>query len=855
MIRVPLSQSHILYTGQDQHDIIINSIDEAALGPTRSLWLGNIPASTTSYALQAIFSSYGTVESARVLPHKNCGFVNFVNVESAIQAREVLNGKELFSGTGPCRVSFTKVVDLQSIGLDQPTDTVHEFQTSSQTQPQQQPPAPQQSPQKQSPAAQPQQSVQPVSPSAQKDELANIEYSVTDKETTGESTLLEPPKTLEEIADDLVTTVADLGADPTEQALIAASVKRALDFKTFYSEIGTVPDPRPDRIYDAPTLREVRKKIDSGSCTPEEIEDIALDILDEIAELSSDYVGNTVVQKLFDSCSEPIKDMMLKKISPYMSQISIHKNGTWAAQKIIAVAGTSRQINMIIEALHPYTVHLFLDQFGNYAIQCVLKFGSPWNDFIFETMLSKFWDIAQGRFGARAMRACLESHYVNKEQQRMIASAITMHAVQLATNANGALLLTWFLDTYTVPNRHTILAPKLIPHLVQLGTHKLASLTVLKVVNYRSEPGARQAIFDTLFNPTEEAPSQVLEQILDHPYGPTFIFKIVSTPLLEGQERQNAITKIRQVLIAIKALPSQGYKRLMDEVGLSTRTTGSVNPNVGGANVQSGRNNSNMNGGGNNNNNNNNNSRGYHHHQYQPRGGQVHRQRQGNNGNSNPGMAGMMQQPLHSQYYQQQPMMGLTPQVGIPPQQPQQQPQPQPQQQQPQQRGNSRDSAVSGGDANGNGPYIQSNEMMYQYNQYQQHPPQQPQSQQPQMMNLNASPGVNPGNPYELAMMQQQFDSMSMNMSAAPATSGPGGIPAHATGPGQQGAPQYPPPGAGAYVLGVNGMPMMPGAMGSQPHGNGNGNLPAQQQMYYGGQRQQAPILQRQQQQNAGWRQ
>lgn len=87
----------------------------------------------------------------------------------------------------------------------------------------------------------------------------------------------------------------------------------------------------------------------------------------------------------------------------------------------------------------------------------------PWNDFIFETMLSKFWEIAQGRFGARAMRACLESHYVSKEQQRMIASAITMHAVQLATNANGALLLTWFLDTYTVPNRHTILAPRLIP--------------------------------------------------------------------------------------------------------------------------------------------------------------------------------------------------------------------------------------------------------------------------------------------------------------------------------------------------------------------------------------------------------
>ena len=77
-------------------------------------------------------------------------------------------------------------------------------------------------------------------------------------------------------------------------------------------------------------------------CSQSDIEEIALDILDEIAELSSDYVGNTVVQKLFDACSEPIKDMMLKQIAPYLAQISIHKNGTWAAQKIIGVAGTKR---------------------------------------------------------------------------------------------------------------------------------------------------------------------------------------------------------------------------------------------------------------------------------------------------------------------------------------------------------------------------------------------------------------------------------------------------------------------------------------------------------------------------------
>ncbi|KAG4218014.1 hypothetical protein PC116_g33506, partial [Phytophthora cactorum] len=189
-------------------------------------------------------------------------------------------------------------------------------------------------------------------------------------------------------------------------------------------------------------------------------------MLPEIAELSSDYLGNTVVQKLFEHCSDSIRDLMLAKIAPHMAEIGVHKNGTWAAQKIIDVCKTPHQMTLIVQHLRAYTIPLFLDQYGNYVLQGCLKFGAPFNDFIFETMLSKMWDIAQGRYGARAMRACLESHHATKDQQRMLAAAIALHSVQLATNANGALLLTWFLDTCTFPQRRSVLAPQLVPYLV-----------------------------------------------------------------------------------------------------------------------------------------------------------------------------------------------------------------------------------------------------------------------------------------------------------------------------------------------------------------------------------------------------
>ena len=393
-------------------EIIINSFEDSSVGPTRSLWLGNIPASTTSYALNAIFSSYGTVESARVLPHKNCGFVNFVSTESAMQAKAVLNGKDLFAGHGPCRVGFAKVVngnDEQQLLLEQQQLLEQQHQLEQQQleqqhqQQQQQQQQLEQQHQQQKHLEQQQSQLNSEHTGNASPEQTPTESAATKKETRESS--FEHIKSLKDIAGSMGTTVLELGADAAECDRIVDSVNIALEFSDFRSVIPPVSEPRPDRVYDAPTLREVRKKIDSGSCSLQDVEEIALDILDEIAELSSDYVGNTVVQKLFDICSEPVKDMMLDQIAPHLAQISVHKNGTWAAQKIIGVAGSRRQVDTIARALHPYTVHLFLDQFGNYAIQCCLKFGTPWNDFIFETMLSKFWDIAQGRFVARAMRA------------------------------------------------------------------------------------------------------------------------------------------------------------------------------------------------------------------------------------------------------------------------------------------------------------------------------------------------------------------------------------------------------------------------------------------------------------------
>lgn len=511
-------------------------------GPTRALWLGNIPTSTTVTSLQAIFGVHGKIESSRVLMHKNCGFVNFESIESAIKAKQSLNGKEIFPGAGPVRIGYAKAPSASVGGT--PGNTLH------------------------SRSPDPYSTGQTDNEVSQATDGNDGNPPVNGVHAQSTAAALEVPD-LPESKSEMLQMAHEFGASAEDRYSIEDSIDTAINFQEFENEILPISEPSHARVHDAPKLREIRKRIDNNAMTSGDIEETAIEMLPEIAELASDYLGNTVVQKLFEFCSESVKEQMLIQIAPHLAEIGVHKNGTWAAQKIIDVSKAPSQIQIIVSSLRPYTVALFLDQYGNYVLQGCLRFGYPYTNFIFETMLSRMWDIAQGRFGARAMRACLESHHATNSQKRMLASAIALHSVQLATNTNGALLLTWYLDTCTFSHRRAALAPRLVPHLVHLCTHKVAYLTVLKVINQRNEPEARDTVLQALFFSED---NKTLEDILsDQASGATLIYKVLTTPSFDESKRNEVMQNVRNVLLRLKASASQGYKRLMDEVGLSAK--------------------------------------------------------------------------------------------------------------------------------------------------------------------------------------------------------------------------------------------------------------------------------------------
>jgi hypothetical protein len=276
-----------------------------------------------------------------------------------------------------------------------------------------------------------------------------------------------------------------------------------------------------------------------------------------------------IVQKLVEKGSEIQKLQIINSVSKYLASLGVHKNGTWAVQKIIDCAKTSAQIKTIIVALRNFVPSLLLDQFGNYVIQCCLRLGDHRNQFIFDAMSNRCSELGQGRFGARAMKACLESQYTTKTQQKQVSLAIIQHCVQLSTNANGSILITWLLDSSQVPGRYRVLAPMMQPHLNILCCHKLSSIAVLKIsifkltaVNQKMELDAQDIIIKGIFHN-----ASVLRQILqDQSVGVPMITKILANSFSNADQRQILVIIVKQELDNLKHDNTAPYKKLWDEL-------------------------------------------------------------------------------------------------------------------------------------------------------------------------------------------------------------------------------------------------------------------------------------------------
>lgn len=80
--------------------------DENGPPPCRNLWLGNIDQDITDQDIRREFGTFGPIERIRVLPQKSCAFINFLHLESALEAKTKMQGY-LIRGR-PIKINFGK---------------------------------------------------------------------------------------------------------------------------------------------------------------------------------------------------------------------------------------------------------------------------------------------------------------------------------------------------------------------------------------------------------------------------------------------------------------------------------------------------------------------------------------------------------------------------------------------------------------------------------------------------------------------------------------------------------------------------------------------------------------------------
>ncbi|KAI9269993.1 armadillo-type protein [Helicostylum pulchrum] len=463
--------------------------------PTRALWLGNMPVTTTQATLNRVFSLFGIIESIRVLSHKNCAFINYETVESASDARDaLLQNDPRVQDLWGVRIGFAKVPLLA----------------------------------KASPK-------QPLSNSSSNDDMGN------------------------QVNMELWSLMKQLGAADNAIELV-----KSLQSSSYFESIPPVPEYGLHRRHDASKLRDIRKKLDVTTETVE-IDAIALDCLDELAEICSDYIGNTVVQRLFEKCSEDMKTIMLKSVAPHLAAMGVHKNGTWAAQKIIDSLKLPQQIQIVCAHIQPFIPPLLLDQFGNYVVQCCLRMSGD-SQFIMNAMVEKFVHIAQGRFGARAMRGILEGTLITPTQQTFIAAALLQNSVALSIHTNGALLLSWLIESSKLKNRYMLLALRLAPHLTQIATHKLGTQILLKLINQDIEEQAKSILLTALEN------QDTMREILsDQARGLGFVIKLISTETLTSDEKSKLCEIAHPILTRLQGTSFK--KALVEFVAVEEQVT------------------------------------------------------------------------------------------------------------------------------------------------------------------------------------------------------------------------------------------------------------------------------------------
>lgn len=247
--------------------------------------------------------------------------------------------------------------------------------------------------------------------------------------------------------------------------------------------------------------------------TPEDIEKIFLEVIDNIVDLMTDPFGNYLVQKLLEVCDEGQIMRILHAItrkSGDLVKISCNMHGTRAVQKVIETLKTPEQFSMVVSSLKPGIVSLVKDMNGNHVAQRCLQYLMPeYSKFLFEAATANCVELATDRHGCCVLQKCLT--YAEGEQRRRLVCEITSNALILSQDPFGNYVVQ-FVFELELPWATVDTLDQLEGNYGDLSMQKYSSNVVERCLKYAGEERCARIIKELMSNSR-------LDQIMQDPYG------------------------------------------------------------------------------------------------------------------------------------------------------------------------------------------------------------------------------------------------------------------------------------------------------------------------------------------------
>ena len=515
--------------------------------PTDSLLISNIPPSPTisnSTAFTTLLANFGTLRGVySVISSSDSNLViiaRFASIASSINAATTLNNSQLYPGYN-CIIGYIHILNINlninPINLPLPITP---------------PPLPQL-------------------------QTNNIQNNIPNL----------PP--LEQILPIFNKITNLIVSDECITPIFKSTLNSSLNF-THSTNLGSPPQSSSNSSNTISTifLRDLKRKIDNNTLTNIQSNEILSLLSDknQLSILSNDHLGNTIIQYLIQNSNPFTLDIIINSISPFLQQISIHKNGTWVAQKLINSINNKRQMKLITNSIKPYIHLLFNDTYANYVIHGLLKFNYPFNTIIFQSLLSKFNIISINRFGSRAIRTCLETNYQPNIDNPLndccllIIIAILSWSFNLIIDINGSLLINWLLDCDLIIDRYYYLSYILVNDelysinnkFITICNNKLGTLTLLKLLNYKND----SRIIDLLLNKIMNNLNEIINTNTNSNISINFIHRIIHLQHIEPNLKNQFLNKLKSYLLTIE-INSNSLKRLADDCGIITNSNININ--------------------------------------------------------------------------------------------------------------------------------------------------------------------------------------------------------------------------------------------------------------------------------------